>query len=154
MSNGEAGPNYVELINAQPDGWKRANGLRFLTASPDVLTAEMPIGPQHLQPYGIVHGGVYAGVVESLASIGAAIDVMPLGKSAVGLENHTSFIRACRGGTLHARATPIVKGARSQAWEVTIRDDEERVLAVGRVRLLVLDATSTVAGGTLEVRKE
>jgi uncharacterized protein (TIGR00369 family) len=78
---------------------------------------------------------------------------MPHGKSAVGLENHTSFIRACREGRLRAAAVPLTRGSRSQLWEVTIRDDGDRVVATGRVRVLVLDSDSNVAGGTLEIQR-
>jgi len=152
MTNSHAGPNFEAVVNGLPDGWVRANGLRFLTASPDLVTAELAVKPQHLQAYGLVHGGVYAAIIESLASVGAAISVMPNGKSAVGLENHTSFIRACREGSLHAAATPITRGSRTQVWEVTIRDDGQQVVATGRVRMLVLDADSAVAGGTLTIK--
>jgi len=145
-------PDHAEAINRLSDGWSRANGLRYLTVTPDSVTAELLVQPHHLQPYGLVHGGVYAGIVEALASVGAAIEVMPRGKSAVGLENHTSFVRACREGVLHAAATPITRGSRSQLWEVTIRDDRQRVVATGRVRVLVLDSDSAVAGGTLTTR--
>lgn len=154
MSERGTNPNQADLINALPDGWARANGLRYLTASADVLTAELRIEPKHLQPYGLVHGGVYAGIVEALASLGAAINVMADGKSAVGLENHTCFVAACREGTLHARATPVTRGSRTHVWDVTIADDRARLLATGRVRLLVLEAASAVAGGSLAVKDE
>jgi uncharacterized protein (TIGR00369 family) len=153
MSERPTGSDFLDVVNGLPDGWERANGLRFLSASGDEVTAELVVGRQHLQPYGLVHGGVYAGVIESLASVGAALDVLPQGKSAVGLENHTSFIRACRGGTLHATARPVTRGSRSQVWDVTITDEDGRVLATGRVRVLVLDTASPVAGGTLAVRQ-
>ena len=151
MSDDGTAANFADMVNALPDGWARATGLRFVAATPDTVTAEVTIGPHHLQPYGIVHGGVYAGIVEALASIGAALNVMPQGKSAVGLDNHTCFVRACRAGTLHASAVPVTRGSRTHVWDVTIADDGGRLLATGRVRLLVLDATSEVAGGTLEL---
>jgi uncharacterized protein (TIGR00369 family) len=112
----------------------------------------MVIGPHHRQPYGLVHGGVYAGIVEALASIGAALNVMPHGRSAVGLENHTSFLRACRGGTLRASGIPVTRGSRTHVWEVTVTDEEGRTAATGRVRILVLDTESAVAGGTLGIK--
>jgi len=153
MTGGGAGPDLAETINNLSDGWVRSNGLRFLTATADGVTAEMRIEEQHRQAYGIVHGGVYAAMVESVASVGAALDVMPQGKSAVGLENHTSFLRACREGVLHASGVALTRGSRSQLWEVIIRDDSDRVVATGRVRMLVLDSDSHVAGGTLEIRR-
>lgn len=152
MDDGLDARQRAERLNALPDGWSRAMGLRYLEASRDKLTAEMTIGPQHLQPYGLVHGGVYAGVVEALASVGAALDVMPAGKAAVGLENHTTFLAACREGTLRAAATPVTRGSRTQVWDVTITDAAGKPLATGRVRLLVLEADAAVAGGSLATR--
>jgi uncharacterized protein (TIGR00369 family) len=70
----------------------------------------------------------------------------------VGLENHTSFVRACRSGTLHARATPITRGSRSQVWDVVISNEQDQVVATGRVRMLVLDTDSAVAGGDLTIK--
>ncbi len=134
------------IAAASGEGWSRAMGLELVRATRDEVAAEMRILPCHLQAYGIVHGGVYAGIIESLASIGAAIQAMTEGKSVVGLENHTSFLRATREGTLHAVATPLSRGRRSPVWECAIRDDQQRLVATGRVRLLVLDAGVEIAG--------
>lgn len=128
-------------------------GLVVTSASRDVVVAKTAVQPTHLQPQGIVHGGVYASIVESLASIGAALDAMPAGKNVVGLENHTSFVRAVRTGTLHAEARPITRGRRSQLWDVTIQNDEGAIVATGRVRLLVLDAEAQVAGTELSLKR-
>jgi len=73
-------------------------GLRVLSATRDEVVAELEVRSSHLQPHGIVHGGVYSSVIESLASIGAALDAMRHSKTVVGLENHTSFVRAVREG--------------------------------------------------------
>src|SRR5438105_3216013 len=86
MAEQEA-PNFAEMINAADDGWVHAMGLVVLRATRDEVVGELSIGPHHLQAYGIVHGGVHAGMVETLASIGAAIGAMAEGKTAVGLEN-------------------------------------------------------------------
>src|SRR4051794_22557540 len=97
--------DYSALINGiDSTGWNGAMGLKLVKTTRDEVVAELTIGPQHLQPYGIVHGGVHAGVIEALTSIGAAVNVMPSGKSVVGLENHTSFLRAVRGGKLRVVA--------------------------------------------------
>ncbi len=117
-------------------------GIVTTSASRDGVSATVEVRDGHKQPAGIVHGGVYSTIIETLASIGAALDAMTSGKSVVGLENHTSFVRAVRGGTLHAEATPITRGRRSQVWEVTIRNDEGAIAATGRVRLLVVEPES------------
>jgi 1,4-dihydroxy-2-naphthoyl-CoA hydrolase len=147
--------DFAQIIEAASgEGWSRAMGLRLLRATRDEVAAEMLIQTCHLQAYGIVHGGVYAGIIESLASIGAAIHAMSEGKSVVGLENHTSFLRAVREGTLHAVATPLSRGRRSPVWECAIHDDRQRLVATGRVRLLVLDPGVEIAGEKVAVGGE
>jgi uncharacterized protein (TIGR00369 family) len=116
-------------------------------ATKDEVRAELTVGPEHLQGYGIVHGGVHCGLIESLASIGAALFALPKGQSVVGLENHTSFIRAVRTGSkLRAVSTPVTRGNRTQVWEARVIDEEDRTVATGRVRLLCLDSDQSLAG--------
>ena len=138
--------DYAQHLNASPEPWVAANGLTYVKATADEMVADVEVLPSHRQAYGIVHGGVYAGIIETLASVGATLHGLPEGRMAVGLENHTSFIHAVRGGRLRARALPLTRGRRSQAWEVTITDDASRTVATGRVRLLMIEAGSDLAG--------
>jgi 1,4-dihydroxy-2-naphthoyl-CoA hydrolase len=144
--------DFAASLNGSLDGWNSAMGLRFVTATADEVVAELEIGAQHLQPYGIVHGGVHAGVIETVASVGAALHAMAHGRSVVGLENHTSFINAVREGTLRITARPITRGRRTQVWEGTVTDASGRIAATGRVRLLSLEAEASLAGRTVEVK--
>jgi 1,4-dihydroxy-2-naphthoyl-CoA hydrolase len=131
--------DFVAELNAMP-GWVKEMGIAILTASADEVTCEWEVSEKHHQGYGIVHGGVHSGVIETLASIGAAAVAHPRGQRVVGLENNTSFIRAVRSGKLHGLARPVTRGRSSQVWEVWIRDEAEQLVAQGRVRLLCLDA--------------
>ena len=134
-------------MKEQSEGWVQAMGITITRATPDEVRAELTIGPVHLQPYGVVHGGVHCGLIEALASIGAALHALPRGQSVVGLENSTSFVRAVRAGAkLHAVSTPVTRGRTTQVWEAKVLDDEERVVAAGRVRLLCLDSDRPLAG--------
>lgn len=121
-------------------------GFNLLAATRDEVVVEYTIDERHQQPYGIVHGGVHCAVFETVCSTGAAMDAMPRGQSVVGLENHTSFVRAARGGKVRVVATPVTRGRRTQVWEATARDEAGRVLATGRVRLLCLEPGSDLAG--------
>ena len=143
--------DYSERLNELPEGWLKAMGVTITLATRDEVRAELTVGTEHLQGYGIVHGGVHCGLIESLASIGAALYALPLGKHVVGLENNTSFIRAVRSGTrLHAVSTPITRGRRSQVWEASVLDADDHIVATGRVRLLCLDADQPLAGTPVE----
>ncbi len=131
--------NLVEYVNRMPSGWVKEMGITILEATPGEVTCEWDVTEKHHQGLGIVHGGVHCGVVETLASIGAALVAHPRGQQVVGLENSTSFLRAVRSGRLHAVARPVTRGRTSQVWEAWIRDEQERLVAQGRVRLLCLD---------------
>jgi len=136
------------------DGWDQLLGLRIVHASRDEVVAEYEIDPRHHQPYGVVHGGVHCSAVESVCSTGAGIDAMASGRSVVGLENHTSFVRAVRSGKITIRATPITRGRRSQLWEAVARDEQGRIVSSGRVRLLCLEPGSELAGEAVGVKRE
>ena len=142
----------VELLNRHRGGFNEALGLRFVHATPVEVVAEIQVGPRHLQPYGVVHGGVYSAMVETLASSAAALGLMSEGRHAVGLENATTFLRAVRGGTLTGRAVPLTRGRRSHVWEVEIRDDDGRLAAKGRVRMLCLEGDAQLAGEPVAVK--
>lgn len=130
--------NFVAEVNAMP-GWVKEMGVVILAASPEEVTCEWTVSEKHHQGYGIVHGGVHCGVIETLASIGAATVAHPRGQRVVGLENNTSFIRAVRSGKLHGLAKPVTRGRTSQVWEVWIRDEKAQLVAQGRVRLLCVE---------------
>jgi 1,4-dihydroxy-2-naphthoyl-CoA hydrolase len=131
------GEEMLAIINELP-GWAREMGIVVTAATVDEVVAEIEIGPRHLQAYGIVHGGVHCGIVETLASIGAALVAVERKQRVVGLENATSFVRAVSGGKLRATARPVTRGRTTQVWEATIRDAAGQVVATGRVRLLCM----------------
>lgn len=130
------------MINANLGGWNTGMGLRFVAVSGDECVGELAVDARHLQPYGIVHGGVHAGIIEAACSTGAAVVAMARGQSVVGLENATSFIRAVRGGTLRVTAKPVTRGRRTQVWEAVVTSEDGKTCATGRVRLMCLDAGS------------
>jgi uncharacterized protein (TIGR00369 family) len=146
--------DVVDMLNAHLGGYNVAMGVRFVSAAWDEVTVEMGLGPQHQQPYGLTHGGVLCGLIESVCSAGAAMNVFPQGKSAVGLDNSTSFLRATRGGKLTCTARPLSRGRRTHVWQAEVKDDEGRVVATGRVRMLILEAGAEAAGEAIGIQEE
>jgi 1,4-dihydroxy-2-naphthoyl-CoA hydrolase len=117
-------------------------GLEFTEVTPDRTRAQLDVVPKLLQPMGIVHGGVYCAMVESLASV-AAYTWMAAKRgegSVVGVNNNTDFLRAIGSGMIYGTAIPIHRGRRQQLWQVTIVDSDERLVARGQVRLQNLEA--------------
>ncbi len=110
-------------------------GLEVAEASRDRMVGVWTASSQHHQPYGIVHGGVHCSVVETLASMAAAVWLGDVGK-VVGVNNNTDFYRAVSEGTMTSTATPVHRGRSQQVWLVeTVSDADGRLVARGQVRL-------------------
>lgn len=118
------------------DGFDSELGLTYLEMTPEGGRAQLPITEKLLQPWGIVHGGVYCSVIESMASVSGHVWLSENGGgTVVGVNNNTDFLRAIRSGTVTATSTPIHRGRRQQLWLITITDESDRVVARGQVRL-------------------
>jgi uncharacterized protein (TIGR00369 family) len=119
-------------------------GLVYTDIGPDGASAKVELQPKLCQPTGIVHGGVYCSIVESVASVSAHTWLNAEGGEAggnvVGVNNNTDFLRAVSSGTVFAESTPIHRGRRQQLWLVTITDSDQRMVARGQVRLQNLPA--------------
>ena len=117
-------------------------GLQFTDLSPDGARAQLEVTPKLLQPMGLVHGGVYCSMIESMASAAAYtwLNTRGAGGNVVGVNNNTDFLRSIGSGTVYGTAEPVHRGRRQQLWLVTIRDDGDRVVARGHVRLQNLEA--------------
>jgi uncharacterized protein (TIGR00369 family) len=123
-----------------------AMGMVVEEVTPDRAVGEITVDSRHLQPMGLVHGGVYAALAETLASYGASQWAIENGAfGAVGLSNTTDFIRATREGTLRGEATPLHQGRNQQLWQVVItRSADGKVAALSRVRLQILREASAL----------
>ena len=112
-----------------------ASGLRITHTAADRVEGVIDLGPEHHQPWGIVHGGVYASAIESAASIGAVAAAAEHGLVAVGVNNNTNFLRSMTEGRVDVVARPLQRGRTQQLWEVQISDADGRLVALGQVRL-------------------
>ena len=116
-------------------------GLVFTELGPDGAKAQLDVKPSLLQPMGIVHGGVYCSVIESMASVSAFVWLSGHGGgNVVGVNNNTDFLRAISSGTVYGVSEPLHRGRRQQLWLVTIKDEKDRIVARGQVRLQNLEA--------------
>lgn len=149
--------NVAEMVNQLLGGFNELLGLRYTRVIPGLVEAELELGPQHHQPYGLVHGGVYATVVESVCSTGGALAMMDQGWSVVGRENTTTFLRATRGGLLRAQARcesigEDRHGRPQPTWVAELRDEADQLVARGRVTLSCLEPGRALAGETVAIK--
>jgi uncharacterized protein (TIGR00369 family) len=134
-------PRLVETpLGDFPVGFDRLYGLEILSVDEDEVRAQVRVRDELLQPAGLVHGGVFASMAESITSIATWLAVQGEGKSAQGLSNQTSFLRPIVAGTIHAIARRRHRGRTTWVWEVDITDDQDRLCALVRMTVAVREA--------------
>jgi uncharacterized protein (TIGR00369 family) len=126
-----------ETLLANPVGFDALLGLELLDCSDELVTARLAVRDALRQPFGLVHGGVFTSIAETLASVGTAVVVVPRGDTAMGLSNQTSFLRPITAGTIHARALRRHRGRTTWIWDVEISDDDGRICALSRMTIAV-----------------
>jgi len=120
-----------------PQGFAELIGAEWVSFGPDEARATIEVREDHLQPYGVVHGGVYASLAESLTSAATYAAVKDDDMVAVGMANNTSFLRPIREGRIEAVARPRSRGKTTWVWDVEILDSEGRVCALSRMTIAV-----------------
>jgi 1,4-dihydroxy-2-naphthoyl-CoA hydrolase len=135
-------------------GFDAFYGLELLELGQDFARAELVVRDDHKQPFGLVHGGIYASIAEALASYSTASVVVPKGQSASGMSNLTSFLRPVTGGTIHALATCKHSGRTTWVWEVEMTDDARRLCATSRVTIAVRELPEETRVQLLEAVSE
>jgi 1,4-dihydroxy-2-naphthoyl-CoA hydrolase len=125
---------------AGESAFARAVGLELDEVGPTRVVGHIELGPEHHQPMGLVHGGVYCAAVEAAASIGAGLSVMERGMGVVGVNNTTNFVAGIHEGRVTVVAEPIVQGRTQQLWNVDItRTSDGRLVATGQLRVQVVE---------------
>ncbi|MGH2924382.1 MAG: PaaI family thioesterase [Gaiellales bacterium] len=123
------------------DGLGDLIGLEYLETSPDEINARAAVTPDLLQPAGLVHGGVYATMAESICSAATWLAVQGDGMAAMGQSNSATFLRPITEGHVNAVARPRHRGRTSWVWDVEITDDSGRSCALIRMIVAVRPAS-------------
>jgi uncharacterized protein (TIGR00369 family) len=131
-------PRLVETpLGELPVGFDKLYGLDIVHMDAEEVRARVAVRPELLQPAGLVHGGVFASMAESMTSIATWMAVHEDGRSAMGQSNQTSFLRPIVSGTIHATGRCRHRGRTTWVWEVDITDDGGRLCALVRMTVAV-----------------
>jgi 1,4-dihydroxy-2-naphthoyl-CoA hydrolase len=138
MSNRPATDTRAILETLPTRGLADRLGIEIIEMTPERVVATMPVDDRTRQPFGILHGGASVALAETVASLGAVMNVDLEKASAVGLEINANHLRAKRDGTVRATATPFHVGRSTQVWDIRIVDEEGRSVCVSRCTLAVV----------------
>ncbi|MES2710960.1 MAG: hotdog fold thioesterase [Pseudomonadota bacterium] len=132
-------PISADAINARFEGTVAGLlGIRITAVTDAGLEAAMPVDSRHIQPFGILHGGVSVVLSETLGSLAAA-HASPLGARVVGIEvnaNHLAGVE--QGSAVTAICRPLHVGRTTQVWQTEIFRPDGRMACVSRLTVAVL----------------
>lgn len=127
------------LKNDYPKNMDHALGIKFLLVSRDEMRASMPVNENTIQPMGILHGGASVALAESLASIGAWLNLSDEKSISVGLEINANHIKTVRlGGTVIGISKPIHRGSSTQVWETRIQTEDGKLVSISRCTIAII----------------
>jgi 1,4-dihydroxy-2-naphthoyl-CoA hydrolase len=115
-----------------------ALGIELVELSPRRVVATMPVDHRTRQPFGILHGGASVALAETVASLGAAVNVDPQTEMTVGIEINANHLRSKSDGAVTGTATPVHIGRSTHVWDVRIVDEEGRLVCISRCTLAVI----------------
>ena len=113
-------------------------GIQITDFGDDYIEGKMPVNNKTKQPFGLLHGGASAAFAETLGSIGANMIIDSDNFSAVGIELNVSHLKSITNGWVFGRATAVRIGKKIQVWQITIEDNNQYKVCVGRLTLAIL----------------
>jgi uncharacterized protein (TIGR00369 family) len=127
----------MERVRHELQGFDRLYGLELIDVGEEEVRAQVQVREELKQPAGLVHGGVFASIAESITSIATFYGVYRDGMTSMGQSNQTNFLRPILDGTIHAVARRRHRGRTSWVWDVEITDDDDRLCALVRMTIAV-----------------
>lgn len=136
----EIADRVEKILNMPRKHMGDALDITFTSFKTDEIKATMPVNKNTVQPFGLLHGGASVVLAETLASVGAWLNIKEENKMAVGVEINANHLRAVKSGnTVHGVAKPIHRGRQTQVWEIKIYTPDEKRICVSRCTLAVVD---------------
>ena len=130
--------DFASALNRSRDGLAEAIGLMFVSATADEVVAE-EVSERHRKADGTVDEAFYCLLVQTTASVGAALYALRWKMPVVGLDSQTSFLRTVRSGRIQVTATPLLRDRDTQVWEGRVTDRDGHLVATGPLRLMGLE---------------
>jgi 1,4-dihydroxy-2-naphthoyl-CoA hydrolase len=114
-------------------------GIEYTELGKDFVCAKMPVDHRHHQPFGLLHGGASVTLAETLGSVAALCSIDANKQFCVGLEINANHLKSVRSGFVFGKATPIHIGKSTQVWNITIKNEEDKLICISRITMSVLD---------------
>jgi uncharacterized protein (TIGR00369 family) len=139
MSESKLNPQYIQVIsdtvNQSPYFSLLSMEIKDLEWGSSVL--EVKLGEKHLQPFGYVHGGVIASVMDATA-FWAVFPQVEEGMGLTTVEIKVNFLAPVQKGKLVAKGRCIKIGKTLALGDATIYDEKGNLIAHGTATMMIV----------------
>jgi 1,4-dihydroxy-2-naphthoyl-CoA hydrolase len=132
-------PGLAELNQRMQGTLLDLLNIRFTGIGDDYIEAQMSVSPDLHQPDGLVHGGAFVALAESVGSVGAFLTRDPEKFSSVGIEINANHIKSVRQGMVYATGRPLHLGKTTQVWQVEMRNDRLELVSISRMTIAIIE---------------
>ncbi|MGX1694828.1 hotdog fold thioesterase [Microbacterium keratanolyticum] len=112
-------------------------GIEFTEFTLERSVATMPV-EGNTQPVGLLHGGAYVVLGESLGSMAANLHAGP-GRLAVGVDINATHTRSATSGIVTGVCIPLHLGRSVTVHEIVVSDDQGRRCSTIRITNMIKD---------------
>ena len=110
-------------------------GIEFIEVTTNYLLAKMPVDHRTTQPLGVVNGGAFCALAETVGSMAANLCLNRTKYVALGLDINANHVRSANKGWVYGKAIPLHIGRTTQVWEIKITDDEDKLCCISRLTM-------------------
>jgi uncharacterized protein (TIGR00369 family) len=129
----------IDRANAHRKGTlMEALGITYVPSAPGTFAATMPVGPNTLQPMGLLHGGATSALAESLGSAGSIMLIDHATQGVVGVEVNANHVKSVRSGSVTATGTLVHQGRSTHVWDIRVTDGSGALVALCRLTNLII----------------
>lgn len=114
-------------------------GMEFTEIGDDYMIAKMPVDHRTKQPAGLLHGGAFVSLAETMGSVASVFCLSVDTKMPVGIEINANHLKSATSGYVWGKVTPIRVGQSLHVWNIEIHNDKKETVCVSRLTVMVVD---------------
>lgn len=132
-------PAYLHALqeSVRQSPYPNLIGMRIASIEFDACRIVLELGERHMQPFGIVHGGVLATLIDT-ATFWAGFLRLPEDAGLVNVDLKLNYLKAVAGGKLRAEGRCLRAGRQISYSEASVFDEKDELIAHGTSTLMAL----------------
>ena len=129
----------VDRLNESILPFGKLLGMRYVSATPDRIVAELVVRDEICTVPATIHGGAIMAFADTLGGTATMVNLPEGAKGTTTIESKTNFLAGAPVGTkILGECTPIHRGRRTQVWQTRVTTEAGKLVALVTQTQMVL----------------